>query len=258
MRRWSRGKKYANSRAAGLINGVLRSAIRRRGRSGGAPGFGHLVQPPPAPGGAAGRGNGAGGPGAGAGGGQSSAGDGAPGQPSGRGSRGSFPPPSKAPGAAVCRTLGWSALPDRRSGQSGAAGGVPAGPVLCPGRASRLAVRCAGVQPGMRVLDSCAAPGGKSFAAAMDMGGQGRLISCDIHRHKLTLIQQGGGPAGPFLHCNPAAGCPGAGSGVGRRHGPGAGGRAVRRPGHHPKEAGHPVQGPGRDGGASPACSWRF
>ena len=57
--------------------------------------------------------------------------------------------------------------------------------------ASRLAVRCAGVQPGMRVLDSCAAPGGKSFAAAMDMGGQGRLISCDIHRHKLTLIQQG-------------------------------------------------------------------
>ncbi len=43
------GKKYANSRAAGLINGVLRSAIRRRGRSGGAPGFGHLVQPPPSP-----------------------------------------------------------------------------------------------------------------------------------------------------------------------------------------------------------------
>ena len=47
------------------------------------------------------------------------------------------------------------------------------------------------LEPGMRVLDSCAAPGGKSFAAAMDMGGQGRLISCDIHRHKLTLIQQG-------------------------------------------------------------------
>ena len=47
------------------------------------------------------------------------------------------------------------------------------------------------LEPGMRVLDSCAAPGGKSFAAAMAMGGQGRLISCDIHRHKLTLIQQG-------------------------------------------------------------------
>lgn len=57
--------------------------------------------------------------------------------------------------------------------------------------ASRLAVRCAGVKPGMTVLDSCAAPGGKSFAAAIDMGDQGRLYSCDIHRHKLALLEKG-------------------------------------------------------------------
>ena len=54
-----------------------------------------------------------------------------------------------------------------------------------------MAVRCAGVRPGMRVLDSCAAPGGKSFAAAVDLAGQGSLIACDIHHHKLALIEKG-------------------------------------------------------------------
>lgn len=57
--------------------------------------------------------------------------------------------------------------------------------------ASRLAVRCAGLKPGMRVLDSCAAPGGKSFAAALELADQGHILSCDIHPHKLKLIEQG-------------------------------------------------------------------
>ncbi|MFR8332014.1 MAG: hypothetical protein ACLU9S_06335 [Oscillospiraceae bacterium] len=109
----------------------------------------------------------------------------------------------------MCRTLGWSV-----SFLIAGAGSLERLEAYRQGRcyvqdaASRLAVRCAGVQPGMRVLDSCAAPGGKSFAAAMDMGGQGRLISCDIHRHKLTLIQQGR-PGWAFLHCNPARRMPG-------------------------------------------------
>ena len=57
--------------------------------------------------------------------------------------------------------------------------------------AANLAVRAAGLQPGMRVLDCCAAPGGKSFAAAMVMQDRGELISCDIHPHKLKLIENG-------------------------------------------------------------------
>ena len=57
--------------------------------------------------------------------------------------------------------------------------------------ASRLAVRCMGLRPGMRVLDCCAAPGGKSFAAAMEMKGEGSITSCDIHGHKLALIEKG-------------------------------------------------------------------
>lgn len=57
--------------------------------------------------------------------------------------------------------------------------------------AARLAVLAADPRPGMEVLDACAAPGGKSFAAAIAMGNQGRVISCDIHPHKQILLQRG-------------------------------------------------------------------
>ena len=59
--------------------------------------------------------------------------------------------------------------------------------------ASRLAVMCAKIPQGenIRVLDCCAAPGGKTFAAAISMGGKGKIRSADIHRHKTTLIQHG-------------------------------------------------------------------
>lgn len=57
--------------------------------------------------------------------------------------------------------------------------------------AARLAVTAAQIQPGQRVLDCCAAPGGKSFAAGMDMNNQGEIISCDIHAHKIKLLQAG-------------------------------------------------------------------
>ncbi len=57
--------------------------------------------------------------------------------------------------------------------------------------AAKLSVLCAGIQPGQNVLDCCAAPGGKSFAAAMAMGGEGRITSCDVHEHKIELIAKG-------------------------------------------------------------------
>ena len=65
--------------------------------------------------------------------------------------------------------------------------------------ASRLAVLAAGPEPGMKVLDCCAAPGGKSFAAAIAMGDEGELLSCDLHPHKKKLIQ--GGAARLGLTC---------------------------------------------------------
>ena len=57
--------------------------------------------------------------------------------------------------------------------------------------ASRLMALASGATPGMRVLDMCAAPGGKSFAAAIQMDNQGEVISCDLHPHKKKLIQAG-------------------------------------------------------------------
>lgn len=55
--------------------------------------------------------------------------------------------------------------------------------------ASRLAVMASGVAAGLRVLDTCAAPGGKSFAAGLAMKNRGSIYACDLHPHKKTLIE---------------------------------------------------------------------
>ncbi|WP_251316925.1 16S rRNA (cytosine(967)-C(5))-methyltransferase RsmB [Flintibacter muris] len=57
--------------------------------------------------------------------------------------------------------------------------------------ASKLAALALDPQPGMQVLDCCAAPGGKSFACAIQMEDRGEVISCDLHPHKKKLIQAG-------------------------------------------------------------------
>ena len=58
--------------------------------------------------------------------------------------------------------------------------------------AARLSVLCARLpKEGAKVLDCCAAPGGKSFAASIAMEGKGEIISCDIHPHKPQLIANG-------------------------------------------------------------------
>jgi len=57
--------------------------------------------------------------------------------------------------------------------------------------AAKVAAMAAGCRKGMRVIDLCAAPGGKSFAAAIAMENEGEILSCDIHPHKMKLIEQG-------------------------------------------------------------------
>ena len=57
--------------------------------------------------------------------------------------------------------------------------------------AARLAVDVAEIKPGMRVVDCCAAPGGKSFAAAMALEGEGEIFASDLHAHRVSLIEKG-------------------------------------------------------------------
>ena len=58
--------------------------------------------------------------------------------------------------------------------------------------ASKLSVLCAKLpREDISVLDCCSAPGGKSFAAAIVMGGKGSITSCDVHSHKTALIRNG-------------------------------------------------------------------
>lgn len=55
---------------------------------------------------------------------------------------------------------------------------------------SMCAVRAAGIKPGDMVIDVCAAPGGKTTAAAEYLGNQGMIYAMDISSDKLDLIEE--------------------------------------------------------------------
>ena len=58
--------------------------------------------------------------------------------------------------------------------------------------ASKLSVLCADLpKDNIKVLDCCAAPGGKSFAAAIATEGKAQITSCDFYAHKAELIAKG-------------------------------------------------------------------
>ena len=85
-------------------------------------------------------------------------------------------------------------LPDAllcRGGNLAAAHAFTDGWFYVQDAAAHCAALVSGAQPGMRVLDACAAPGGKSFAAAVQMRDQGCMISCDIHENKWKRIRSG-------------------------------------------------------------------
>ena len=41
------------------------------------------------------------------------------------------------------------------------------------------------------MLDACSCPGGKSFSCAIDMKNSGKIVSCDLHKNKLSLVKSG-------------------------------------------------------------------
>lgn len=90
-----------------------------------------------------------------------------------------------------CNMHPW--LPDCivTSGNVGAMDGFKEGLFYVQDPAAKCAVLAAGLMPGMDILDSCAAPGGKSFAAALAMKNTGHIDSCDLHDKKIRLIIEG-------------------------------------------------------------------
>lgn len=57
--------------------------------------------------------------------------------------------------------------------------------------ASQTVVNILAPKPGERVLDVCAAPGGKTFTMAQYMQNQSEIIACDLHESRVELIKNG-------------------------------------------------------------------
>lgn len=66
-----------------------------------------------------------------------------------------------------------------------------AGKFLVQDPAARLVSVAADLKSGQKVLDVCAAPGGKSFSAAFSMEDHGTILACDLHENKLKRIREG-------------------------------------------------------------------
>lgn len=69
--------------------------------------------------------------------------------------------------------------------------GVERGDWFVQDEASALSAQMVGAVPGETVVDTCAAPGGKSFALALNMENKGKIYSFDLHDNKISLIKKG-------------------------------------------------------------------
>ena len=68
--------------------------------------------------------------------------------------------------------------------------GPESGWFIVQDEASQLVALLANAQPGWRVLDACASPGGKTTAMAAAMNGQGLLVASDLRDRRVQLLRK--------------------------------------------------------------------
>jgi len=67
---------------------------------------------------------------------------------------------------------------------------LTSGKVYVQDAGSQQVARWLGVQPGQRVLDMCAAPGGKTAQLAALMQNEGTITALDVHPHRVAAMEQ--------------------------------------------------------------------
>lgn len=100
---------------------------------------------------------------------------------------------------AALAECGIAAEPTEESRSGIRLGGVPVaelygyeeGYFFVQDEASQLCVEALEAEEGMQTVDLCACPGSKSFGIAIEMKNTGSLLSRDLHRNKLSLIDAG-------------------------------------------------------------------
>jgi 16S rRNA (cytosine967-C5)-methyltransferase len=68
--------------------------------------------------------------------------------------------------------------------------GLEEGSFVVQDEASQLVALLAGSDPGQRVLDTCASPGGKTTALAATMKNAGLLVACDVRSRRMELLRK--------------------------------------------------------------------
>jgi 16S rRNA (cytosine967-C5)-methyltransferase len=84
----------------------------------------------------------------------------------------------------------------RNAGDPGAIDALRAGLIFVQDAAATAAALAGTPAPGCKVLDGCASPGGKAFAAAIEMGDSGYVEARDISGEKLAAVDEGVGRLG--------------------------------------------------------------
>jgi 16S rRNA (cytosine967-C5)-methyltransferase len=76
------------------------------------------------------------------------------------------------------------------SGSALASDAFKAGLFIVQDEASQLVPELGALRPGARVLDLCAAPGGKTMALAARLDGHGMLVASDVRPRRVRLLSQ--------------------------------------------------------------------